>query len=226
MTIRQLMSHSAGFVYGWDPSHPVDHAYRRAGVSSDSQTLEEMVTKLSVIPLAYQPGTEWRYSVSTIVLARLVEVVSGRRFDDFLAGELFEPLGMTDTAFHLPPEKQDRFTTNYRPGPSGLEKCDDSRVGQFSRPRAFLSGGGGLCSTMTDYLQFTGMLMQEGSWRGERLEPETVRAMRTNVLPAGVGVRFDQLQVRRPDLGSAWRSDRKPARASHARPPASSTGAA
>jgi CubicO group peptidase (beta-lactamase class C family) len=202
ITIRHLMSHSAGFVYGWDPTHPVDQAYGRAGVTSDSQTLEEMVTKLATIPLAYQPGTEWRYSVSTDVLARLVEVVSGRRFDEFLAEQLFQPLGMVDTGFHVPAAKHDRFTTNYRPGPGGLEKCDDARFGQFSRPRAFLSGGGGLCSTMRDYLQFTGMLIHEGSWRGERiLDRETVRAMRTNVLSAGVGVRFNQLQLPKTGFG-------------------------
>jgi CubicO group peptidase (beta-lactamase class C family) len=200
MTIRQLMSHSAGFVYGWDPGHPVDQAYVRLGITSSDSTLEQMVAKLAQIPLAYQPGTEWRYSVSTDVLARLVEVLSGQRFDHFLEQRIFSPLGMVDTGFHVPPQKQSRFMTNYRPTPHGIEKCDDPYSGQYSEPKRFLSGGGGLCGTIDDYLQFVGMLMGEGVWRGEQiLKPETVRAMRTSVLPDGVGVRFNQLQL--PNTG-------------------------
>jgi CubicO group peptidase (beta-lactamase class C family) len=200
MTIRQLMSHSAGFVYGWDPSHPVDQAYVRLNVSDSDSTLEQMVAKLGEIPLAYQPGTQWRYSVSTDVLGRLVEVVSGERFDSFLKQRLFGPLGMVDTDFDVAPEKQDRFTTNYRPTADGIEKADDPHTGQYSRPKTFLSGGGGLCGTIGDYLQFVGMLMGEGSWKGERiLEPATVRTMRTNVLGPGIGVRFNQLQL--PNTG-------------------------
>jgi CubicO group peptidase (beta-lactamase class C family) len=201
-TIRQLMSHSAGFVYGWDPTHPVDQAYVRLGVTSSTGTLADMVTRLSQIPLAYQPGSEWRYSVATDVLARLVEVVSGQRFDACLRHRIFEPLGMVDTDFHVPPEKQPRFMTNYRPGPDGLEKCDDPFDGQYSRPKPFLSGGGGLCGTVDDYLQFIGMLQAEGTWRGERLlRPETVRAIRTNVLGPGTPVRFNQMQLPHTGFG-------------------------
>jgi CubicO group peptidase (beta-lactamase class C family) len=195
-TIRQLMSHSAGFVYGWDPTHPVDQAYVRADVNDSDSTLAQMVEKLGRIPLAYQPGTEWRYSVSTDVLARLVEVVSGKRFDTYLDDHIFQPLGMVDTGFFVPREKQDRFTTNYRPTPDGIEKADDPYNGQYSQPKAMLSGGGGLCGTIGDYIQFVGMLMNGGMWRGQRiLQTSTIDVMRTNVLAPGVGVRFMQLQL-------------------------------
>jgi CubicO group peptidase (beta-lactamase class C family) len=165
-------------------------------------TLEVLCQKLATLPLAYQPGTDWRYSLATDVAARVIVVISGQRFDEFLKARIFEPLGMVDTDFHVPPDKQDRFTTMYAPvdmfAPmqGGLVKADDPREGSYSRPKAMLSGGGGLVSTVADYVTFLRAIINGGEWNGERLlQSETLRLMRTNQLPAGVGVRFPMWEM-------------------------------
>ncbi|RMG75945.1 MAG: class A beta-lactamase-related serine hydrolase, partial [Bacteroidetes bacterium] len=162
-----------------------------------SLTLAELSRKLGDLPLAYQPGTDWRYSFATDVAARLVEVLSGQRFDTYLRERIFQPLGMVDTDFWVPPEKQDRFVTMYAPTDlfdpmkPGLVKADDPREGVYNQPRTLLSGGGGLVSTVADYLAFLRMLVCEGSWGEARiLEPDTVTLMRQNQLTDGVRVRF------------------------------------
>jgi CubicO group peptidase (beta-lactamase class C family) len=126
-----------------------------------------------------------------------VEVVSGKRFDDYLKTHIFEPLAMHDTDFWVPPEKTDRFTTMYAPTDfldpmkPGLVKVDDAQDGSYTRERALLSGGGGLVSTVQDYLAFIRMIVNGGSWQGARiLSPETLTLMRTNQLPTGIGVNF------------------------------------
>lgn len=119
ITLRQVMSHSAGFSYGFiEPESLIDQAYMTAGINplvNDSLTLEALCDLLALQPLAYQPGTSWRYSFATDVLARVIEVISGQRFDAFLAEHIFEPLGMVDTGFFVPEDKRDRFTTMYAP---------------------------------------------------------------------------------------------------------------
>jgi len=169
-------------------------------------TLETLVAKLADTPLHFEPGTHWLYGVSTDVLARLVEVLSGRRFDEFLKERLFGPLGMHDTDFHVPPEKQHRFTTSYAPAnpldpmQPGLVRADDPVKGQWSRPRPLLSGGGGLCSTMQDYLAFVRMLVGDGATSGVRiLKRETLDLMRRNHLADGVFVNFRVWQM--PNTG-------------------------
>ncbi|MFM7120979.1 MAG: serine hydrolase domain-containing protein, partial [Gammaproteobacteria bacterium] len=163
---------------------------------------------LARLPLAYQPGTSWRYSLATDVAARVVEVLSGQRFDAFLKTRIFDPLGMVDTDFHVPSEKQDRFVTMYAPVDlltpmkGGLVKADDPYTGSYSRPRSFLSGGGGLVSTVSDYLTFLKAIVSGGSWAGVRLlRPETLALMRTNQLAPGIGVRFPMWEMSRTVFG-------------------------
>jgi CubicO group peptidase (beta-lactamase class C family) len=206
ITMRQLLSHSAGLSYGFiEPDSVVDRAYGAAGLNPlalTDITLEELCERLAALPLAYQPGTSWRYSLATDVVARVVEVLSGLPFDRFLKTRIFEPLGMTDTDFHVPAEQHHRFVTMYAPvdvfSPmqGGLVKADDPREGSYSRPRRFLSGGGGLVSTVSDYVTFIQAMLNRGSWRGVRLlHPETLELMRTNQLREGVGVRFPMWEM-------------------------------
>jgi CubicO group peptidase (beta-lactamase class C family) len=201
ITLRHVMSHSAGFSYGFiEPTSVVDQAYVAGGVNpmaGSDMTLEALCDALARLPLAYQPGTQWRYSLATDVLARVIEVISGQTFDAFLDERIFRPLGMHDTGFHVPAHQQHRFTTMYAPvdpfAPmqGGLVKSDDPRQGSYSRPRAYKSGGGGLVSTVVDYVTFLRMIVNGGEWHGVRLlQPETLRLMRTNQLPSGVGVHF------------------------------------
>lgn len=199
--IKHILSHSAGFSYGFiEPESVIDQTYLSQGVNvlaDTSMQLEEFCQRVAKLPLAYEPGTSWRYSVATDVCARLVEVLSGERFDHFLQRRIFEPLAMVDTDFWVPPEKAQRFITMYAPTDllnpmqPGQLKADDPHTGQYNQQRAFLSGGGGLVSTVSDYMSFVRMLVNGGELAGQRLlQPETLTLMRSNQLAAGVGVEF------------------------------------
>ncbi len=201
ITFRHALSHSAGWSYGFiEPESVIDAAYLTGGLNifaAAELTLETLCDRLAGFPLAYQPGSSWRYSLATDVCARLVEVLSGQRFDEYLKSAVFEPLGMVDTDFKVPPAKRDRFIAMYAPVDlldpmkGGLNRADDPHEGEYCAERALLSGGGGLVSTVSDYLSFLRMLVRGGEWQGARiLAPETLALMRRNVLPAGVGVRF------------------------------------
>ncbi|UYQ65646.1 serine hydrolase domain-containing protein [Streptomyces peucetius] len=139
---------------------------------------------LSRIPLLHQPGEAWLYNICSDIQGMLVARASGLPLPDFLAERLFEPLGMTDTAFHVPRAKLDRFTSYYVPGPAGTPELADAPDGQWSTPPAFPSGAGGLVSTVDDYHAFARMLLAEGTAGGGRrlLTPESVRRMTTNYL--------------------------------------------
>jgi len=199
--MRQVLSHSAGLSYGFiEPQSVIDESYAAAGLGTTAQiemTLEGLCGVLAELPLAYQPGTGWRYSFATDVAARVVEVLSGQRFDEFLAERVFAPLGMVDTDFWVPDTKRDRLVTMYapenvfKPMQGGLVKVDGPFAGSFTDRPAMLSGGSGLVSTVADYLAFLRMLVNDGEWNGTRiLQPDTVELMRTNQLPEGVGVNF------------------------------------
>jgi CubicO group peptidase (beta-lactamase class C family) len=201
ISVRHILSHSAGLSYGFiEPTSVIDQAYMNGGVNvlaDASIDLEEFCLRVAKLPLAYEPGTSWRYSVATDVCARLVEVLSGQPFDEFLHQRIFGPLAMVDTDFWVPEEKADRFTTMYAPEDffdpmkPGLNKADDSHAGQYNTRRAFLSGGGGLVSTVADYAAFLRMLVNGGDWAGARiLKAETLQLMRTNQLADGVQVAF------------------------------------
>ena len=140
----------------------------------------EFCNRLGKQPLAFQPGTGWRYSTCADILGAVVEAVSGKRFGQFLKEELFEPLGMKDTDFWVPEEKRDRLVTCYRRIPGGLKEHRDLHlaVGRYDRAPAFESGGAGLVSTLDDYAAFAGMLMNNGTYKGKRiLSPAAVRFM-------------------------------------------------
>ena len=201
ITIRQILSHSAGFSYGFiEPESLIDQTYIQGGLNvlfDSSIDLEELCARLAKMPLAYQPGTAWRYSLASDVCARLIEVLSGQPFDVFLKQRIFTPLQMVDTDFWVPPEKADRFITMYAPQDlfdpmkPGLNKADDPIEGQYNQPRVLKSGGGGLVSTVADYLRFLQMIVNGGEWQGQRLlQPQTLALMRTNQLAQGVGVSF------------------------------------
>ena len=184
MTIRELVSHTAGLTYGFFSRTPVDLRYQQAGVLDPNSTLADMVGKLAKIPLWAQPGAKWQYSVAVDVQGRLVEVLAGKPFDQVLRERVFEPLGMKDTAFFVPKEKADRLATLYRQAGGKLAAMPPDEP--FQAPK-LLSGGGGLYSTAMDYLRFCQMLLNGGELAGQRvLKPETVRLMHTNQLPEGI----------------------------------------
>ena len=196
MTVRDLFTHTSGLSYSWMQRHPVDTLYRRRGLDAGHK-LEDWVEILADIPLLFSPGSQWSYSVATDVLGRLVEIVSGKSFDQFLAEQIFEPLQMVDTAFHVSDDKADRFASNYvlpslspfgvPEGASGddMVLLDDSGDNSPQRrPPRFLSGGGGLMSTMADYHRFTQMLLNKGELDGARiLGRKTVEWATSNHLP-------------------------------------------
>jgi CubicO group peptidase (beta-lactamase class C family) len=188
MTIRHLLTHTSGLSYGWDENSPVDAMYREAGILNPNRPLEEMVQKLAELPLVHQPGSAWNYSVSTDVLGYLVEVISGQPFDVFLEERIFKPLGMIDTAFHVPEEKLDLFAALYGPAEGGgIEAIDAPAAIRVSKPVSFLSGGGGLVSTAADYMRFAQMLLNKGELDGVRLlGRKTVERMTMNHLSEGL----------------------------------------
>ena len=186
ITVKHLLMHTAGFTYGWGKK-PVDERYKELKIFdtvmdlTPSEKLANMVDKLSTIPLVHEPGEKWTYGVSTDVLGYLVEVVSGMPFEEFLQTRLFGPLGMVDTAFSVPPEKQDRFAALYRPNKEdGMERIEDrgTRL-ENGEINFFPSGGGGLASTAADYVRFSQMLLNGGELDGVRiLGKKTVELMR------------------------------------------------
>jgi CubicO group peptidase (beta-lactamase class C family) len=186
MTVRDLMRHTSGLTYGIFGNTNVDKLYRKSVQLSGSPVeLKDMAKNLAPIPLLYQPGTKWHYSVSTDVLGRVVEVASGQRLDTFFTERIFEPLGMEDTSFYVPDEKMDRFATNYSPDPQGgLKPIDEPETTRYAKMPTFLSGGGGLVSTASDYMRFCLMLLNRGKLGETRLlKGRTVRMMTRNQLP-------------------------------------------
>ena len=193
--VWHLLTHTAGLTYGFHRSHPVDALYRAAGFEWGSPRGVDLAQACDLwagLPLLFQPGTEWNYSVATDVLGRVVEVASGQRLDEFLADRIFGPLGMTDTAFWAGPAAQPRLAALYGPGPDGkAARLDVLGRWVLKEPR-MLVGGGGLVSTAADYDRFTQMLRHRpGSPGGELdgirlLSPRTVAYMARNHLPGGV----------------------------------------
>ena len=186
MTVRELMSHTGGLVYVPPLSRgPVAEAYGKVGVLDRNSTLKEMAAKLGKIPLNYQPGTQWVYSVSVDVQGYLVEVLSGQPLDEFLQKRIFAPLGMKDTAFYVSADKASRLSRNYSPGADG--KLASPPNGEFLEKPKLFSGGGGLTSTAADYLRFAQMHLNKGELDGVRiLSEKAAMLMRQNQLPEAV----------------------------------------
>jgi CubicO group peptidase (beta-lactamase class C family) len=193
ITIRHLMSHSAGLTYGlFDPGTLIFKAYGERKVNNPATTLAEMMDALADLPLIYHPGTSWEYSVAIDVLARLVEVISGQRFDAFIQSRIFAPLGMVDTGFVV--SDRDRLVAYYagadlmEPMKPGLTRIDDLPYpGAYLRPFPRQNGGGGLVSTLPDMVALIRSLLPGGP---TLLKPDTIRLMMTNQLPDGVWIRF------------------------------------
>jgi CubicO group peptidase (beta-lactamase class C family) len=186
VTIRDLMRHTSGLIYeGMRPGTTLDRLYRAAGVEDGRGSLADMVQKLGKLPLQCQPGTRFNYGVSTDVLGRVCEVVSGKPLDEFFRQRVLGPLDMKDTGFFVPADKLDRFTASHGPGQKGgLRVVDKPATSRFRSRPTYLSGGGGLVSTARDYLRFCQMMLNGGRLDGVRvLRPETVRLMTTNQLP-------------------------------------------
>lgn len=195
MRVWHLLSHTSGLTYGFHHSHPVDEMYRSAGHEfgvPQGTDLAAACDTWASIPLVFQPGTEWNYSVATDVLGRIVEVVSGKTLDAFFAEEVFAPLGMTDTAFWVGQDDVDRLAALYIPDPGNggrIRRHDRMGVGATREP-VFLGGGGGLVGTAADYHRFTQMLRGRGELDGERLlGPRTVAYMTRNHLPGGLDLK-------------------------------------
>jgi CubicO group peptidase (beta-lactamase class C family) len=192
ISIRDLLTHTAGLSYGFDEDVYIDELYRERVYpleeTQPSMNLEEFVQVIATLPLAHQPGSAFRYSFATDVLGLLVEVVAGVPFAEFLRQRIFEPLGMGDTGFYVPAEQIGRFAANHGPDPEhGLTVIDAPATSDYLRPTRLPSGGGGLVSSTSDYLRFAQMLLNQGQLDGERLlGRKTVELMAANHLPAGV----------------------------------------
>jgi CubicO group peptidase (beta-lactamase class C family) len=185
MTMQQLLSHTAGFSYGFSTWDPLDKRYRDDKLLA-SRDLNEFIQKLARIPLRYDPGTRWHYSVAVDVTGAVIERISGQRFDRFLAERIFAPLDMNDTFFEVPESKLARFGTNHRwnPEQKKLEVVPPSDYPIY-RNTTFFSGGGGLVSTAMDYMRFAEMLRNGGQLDGARiLSPKTIEYMTRDHLPA------------------------------------------
>jgi CubicO group peptidase (beta-lactamase class C family) len=181
-TMEELMSHTAGFTYGFFGNAPVDLIYRKNHPLS-APSLQGMIDRLATMPLQYQPGTRWMYSVGVDIQGYLVEKLSGKSFPEFLRTRLFEPLGMIDTAFYVPAEKQSRVATIYAYDKTRGALAPSPGESVVTTMPGLASGGGGLYSTAADYFRFTQMLLNGGELDGTRvLEKSSIDMMRTNVL--------------------------------------------
>lgn len=197
-TIRDLLTHTAGFTYGVFGNTEVDQLYRKAGLLTEDMPLAQFVERLGEIPLQYDPGTRWHYSVAVDVQGRLVEVLSGMSLGEFMKKRIFEPLGMDDTSFVVADDQWDRVAQIYSPAGSSEDiaaafqsantskelEVSPASVSEGYRVGAkFESGGGGLMSTADDYLRFCQMMLNGGELDGARvLSPKTVALMTTNNL--------------------------------------------
>ena len=187
MTVRELMSHTGGLLYTPPLSQgPIANAYFQAGIMNlPNYTLAESIPALGDIPLDYQPGTQWVYSISVDVQGYLVEKLSGKTFDVFLQERLFDPLSMVDTGFYVKSDNASRLSRQYNPSQNGTLTRTDN--GSFLNPPKFLSGGAGLTSTAADYMKFAQMHLNGGELNGKRiLSEEAVQLMRNNQLPDAV----------------------------------------
>lgn len=206
MTIRHLYNYTAGLGYARD--WPAEEGIEQREILSLDHTLEDMIDKLSQYPLLAQPGEAWIYGFHSDVLGALAEVVSGRELNDFLDRRLFRPLGMDDTGYWVRRGSNDRLAVVYGPSEAGgLERRTPTPSSSYTEPGIFFSGGGGLVSTVPDYLRFGQMILNGGEFNGERiLKAGTVAEMGTNALgPTQGTVSFgDGFVPPKPFAGYGW----------------------
>ena len=195
ITIRHLLSHSAGLSYGlFDPGSVIFNAYNKRKVLNPATPLADMIDKLADLPLVYQPGTSFEYSVAIDVVARLVEVISGQPFDKFIQSRILGPLGMADTGFVVPEKDRARLVAYYagadlmEPMKPGLTRIDNLPYPEaYLKPVPRFNGGGGLVSTMPDMVALIRSLLPDGP---TLLKPETLALLTSNQLADGVSLRF------------------------------------
>lgn len=195
MTIQDLLRHTSGLTYGVFGKSLVKQAYLDANLFDRNQTLGEFITKLAKVPLAHQPGTMWDYSMSIDVLGRVVEVVSGLPFDQFVAERIAKPLGLSDTGFYVANDKTARIAEPQIDSSTGKRPVT---IDVTSRPN-WLSGGGGMVSTASDYVRFAQMLLNGGELDGARLlSPTTVGYMTSDQLPPDITYSRETLTLFEP----------------------------
>jgi len=201
-TMREIMSHTAGFGYGLAEEHPVDKLYRSKGVLS-ATSLKQMIDRTAEIPLMFQPGTDWYYSSAVDIQGYIIEKLSGQTLGQFMKQRIFAPLKMPDTAFFTGPEKASRLAAVYvwdRNQNKIVEAKElfGNPMPDYTRPPQIESGGGGLVSTTMDYARFSQMIANKGELDGVRiLAPATVELMGTNVIPKDVLVNSNGTSVAR-----------------------------
>ena len=195
ITVENLLTHTSGL------GSRSSTLYRKEQVRLRSIPLQEMVSNAANVPLYENPGTRWRYGISTTILGRLIEVWSGMPLDNFLKQQVFQPLGMKDTVFWVDPSRVDRFGPAYRSSNNGTLRPHTIEVVPFTERPTLIEGGVGLVSTVPDYLRFAQMFLNGGTLDGVRvLEPETVAIMTMNRLPETLlPIGFNQ-----PQLGRGW----------------------
>tara|TARA_B100002019_G_scaffold289841_1_gene306297 strand:+ start:109 stop:1407 length:1299 start_codon:yes stop_codon:yes gene_type:complete len=198
VTMHQILTHTAGFSYGFiNPQHPVDKMYNEANLW-EAKDLTEWAERLAKLPLMHKPGEKWHYSVASDVTGLVVERISGMPFDQYLEENIFIPLGMEDTFFHVPEDKMDRFLpnqywdrennklTNTPEGEGVVYEIEGVAMRNYQKGSLF-SGGGGLVSTIMDYMRFCEMLRNGGTFNGVRiLSPKTIKFMTRNHLPSSL----------------------------------------
>ncbi|TWT77604.1 Esterase EstB [Posidoniimonas polymericola] len=189
LTVADLFLHTSGIPYGSKNGSRTERMMEASGVLDRDTSLAEMTTKLAEIPLEFEPGTDWKYGAGIDVLGRVVEVAAGMPLDEFLAERIFQPLGMGDTAFYVPADKQPRFATNYAPKEEGgLNVIDAAHKSPYLTKPGLFSGGGGLVGTVPDYMRFLLMVQAGGEWQGQRLlSLESIEKMTTNQVPEEAG---------------------------------------
>ncbi|MET4782690.1 serine hydrolase domain-containing protein [Glaciihabitans sp. UYNi722] len=203
-TMSELMTHTAGFSYGTDPQSAIDRLYGAAQVNQ-SGNLRELVQRIATVPLAYQPGTEWLYSLSVDIQGAIIERLTGMTLPEFFDEQIFAPLGMTDTAFFTPPEKVARRATLYSSGEGApLTVLDNPLLPDFDAVPSMASGGAGLLSTIGDYARFAQMLLNGGEFDGARvvsaegLKLQMANHVSDDILNGGFGVGNQRI---RPGFG-------------------------
>lgn len=202
ITLHHLLTHTSGLSYGFDPTFLVDKLYNQAGIW-DSKTGDEFCRKLASLPLRYQPGTQWHYSMATDVIGHLIPMITGKSLGEYLMENFFDPLGMEDTAFHYHESQAARLASIYTPTPDGsLQPFRLSDMSGLMEPDSLESGGGGLAGSTHDYFRFAQMMLNDGELGGRRyLSPQMARWMHQNHLPPnnpyidnpgfGFGIGFD-----------------------------------
>ncbi|KTE19399.1 serine hydrolase [Sphingopyxis sp. H050] len=210
ITVRHLLTHTAGLGYGIIQKGPLKDAYNEQGIlggqvsritlpgfppATPAPSLAAFADRLAALPLVYEPGTRWSYSVGLDLMGRVIEVVSGQPFDLFLKARIFDPLGMKSTGFQVAAADVGRFSTNYAPVGPALFPIDPATSSIYLDKPPIPYGGGGLVSSARDYDRFLAMLLGEGETGGVRiLKPETARLAMSNLLPAGAETKGSFIQ--------------------------------